>query len=268
VRLVATQTDRVISPFADGINEMRNRRNQSKRKSGNAALDQFAIRSGALERLREKYPSQIDKMLGLVVKANKEVKSRLPTLGFELDGIIYQHGRRQRSSYLKAQKQRRMSLQSARELLKSVTTDLGSLDKDHIQVFYYHLCKENPEFSRTNWLQFMAIVKVSTEVLDLVTEVYSSTFAEPPKKRGRKPLPYGEATADLIDLWERWTNKPVPISKIHGDGIPNDPGHFVNLGMTLIDPKITSSKVVTSINTVLGRRKTTTQQSADFDRSH
>jgi hypothetical protein len=99
--------------------------------------------------------------------------------------------------------------------------------------------------------ELFAEIEFATRVIAACQEAYSSIFKAPVKKRRPRPLPYVDATQELIDLWEQYTHKKVPVSKTYQRQVTTNAAQFIRLGLSLIDPDVSDANVVTAINNAL-----------------
>jgi hypothetical protein len=227
----------------------------------------FAERTGRLQTLRKQFPKIIGEMIDLLIAANKDCENHLHEFAFELDGIAFLYGRRLNSpvynythpdikrhpDYIANQHDRRKKLETAAQALIGIETDLCELDLHHLNAFYSFY--ESPT-GRTKYdgpLDVFAEIQFAARIIAACQEAYSSIFKGLAKKRGRRPLPYVDATQSLINLWERYTGEKVPISKTHQHQVTTRAARFIRLGISLIDPNASDANVVTAINNALSQ---------------
>src|SRR5262249_4530717 len=105
----------------------------------------FAERTGVLQRLQNQFPEVIEKMIELLIAANKDCENHLHEFAFELDGIAYLYGRRLNSpvvnyihpkiemhpDYVANQRKRQEQLEKAALCLNGLAWDLCQLDIHH-----------------------------------------------------------------------------------------------------------------------------------------
>jgi len=227
----------------------------------------FAERTGVLKRLRTQFPKTIEEMIALLTAANNDCKDHLHEFAFEIDGIAHLYGRRLKSpavnyvhpdiemhpDYMENQRERREKLEQATQCLAGLAWDLCQLDLYHLRNF---LSSYKSPTGRTTYdgpMEVIAEIDFATSVIAACQGAYSSIFRESVRKRGRQPLPYVDATRELISLWVRYAGKKVPISKTHEHQVTTHAARFIRLGISLIDPKATEANVVTAINNALSR---------------
>jgi hypothetical protein len=249
-------------------------KNSEKGASKPSTIDQgFAERTGVLQSLRNQFPNVIDKMIQLLIAANEDCENHLHEFAFELDGIAYLYGRRHNSpvikyvhpdtrmhpDYVANQRERQEKLEKAALCLNGLALDLCQLDLYHLRKF---LSSYKTPTGRTKYdgpMEAIGEIDFATRVIAACHEAYSSIAFEAPVKRGRRPLPYVDATRELINLWQRYAGQKVPISKTHENSVTHarqittNAGEFIRLGISLIDPDVTDAKVVTSINNALSK---------------
>jgi hypothetical protein len=227
----------------------------------------FAERTGVLESLRNQAPKVIEEMIELLTTANKDCENHLHEFAFDLYGIACLHGRRFKSpvinythpdipthpDYLANQNERRKKLEEAAQTLTGLTEDLCQLDAYHFQNF---ISLYKTPTGRTKYygpLEVIAEIRTAARVIAACQEAHSSIFKAPIKKRRRPPIPYVDATGELISLWERCTGEKVPVSKTHEHEVATNAARFILLGLSLIDPNVTDAKAVTLINNALSQ---------------
>jgi hypothetical protein len=234
------------------------------KKPREATALEFAERTGVLEKFRNEHSDNFNGMTRLLIAANRSCSLHL--FAFDLDQIIYIHGRRLNSpvympprglafhpDYLSNQKARRETLEQAVRLLTGVVDDLRQLDVFHL-VQLLRTYKSPLGAKNISTSALYAELELARQVIQACHAAHSSIFPAKPKRRGRRSLPHVEAASELIDLWERYTGKKVPISKTHGGKTTNNAAEFVRLGISLIDSNISDANAVTAINNVLSRR--------------
>jgi hypothetical protein len=242
--------------------------NNSKELSKPSTIDAgFAERTGVLQNLRKQFPKVIEEMIKLLVAANKECENHLHEFAFELDGIAYLYGRRLNSpvfnyhhpdieshpDYIANQRDRQEKLEKAVQTLTGLTTDLGQLDVDHLKKFIAAYRTPTGRTKYSGPLELFYEIDLATRIIAACQAAYSSTFRVGPKTKGRKPIPYVDAARELINLWQRYTDKKVPVSKTHQHKVTTKAANFIRLGLSLIDPNATDAKVVTAINNALSK---------------
>jgi hypothetical protein len=227
----------------------------------------FAERTGVLQSLRNQFPKIIEEMIKLLIAANKDCENHLHEFAFEFDGIAYLYGRRLNSPmvnyihpdiemhprYIDNQRERQKKLEQAAQCLAGLTTDLCQLDLYHLRNF---LSSYKTPTGRTKYdgpMEVIAEIDFATRIIAACQGAYSSIFRAPAKKRGRQPVPYVDATRELINLWERYAGKKVPISKTHQHQVTTHAAKFIRLGISIIDPNATEANVVTAINNALSK---------------
>jgi hypothetical protein len=247
-------------------------KNSRKGVSKLSAIDAgFAERTGVLQSLRNQFPKVIDKMIQLLIAANEDCENHIHEFAFELDGIAHLYGRRHNSpvveyvhpnidmhpDYIANQRHRQEKLEKAAECLKGLAADLCQLDLHHLQNF---LSSYKTPTGRTKYdgpMEAIGEIDFATRVIAACNEAYSSIAFEAPVKRGRRPLPFVDATRALINLWQRYAGQKVPISKTHEDPVTHarqvttHAAEFIRLGISLIDPNASEANVVTAINNAI-----------------
>jgi hypothetical protein len=228
----------------------------------------FAERTGVLQSLRNQFPDVIEQMIKLLITANKDCENHLHQFAFELDGIAYLYGRRLNSrvvnysppadierhpDYIANQNARREKLETAVQVLTGLKSDLGQLDVDHLKKFIASYRTPTGRTKYSGPLELFSEIDFATRIIAACQEAYSSTFRVRAKTKGRKPIPYVEPARQLITIWETYTGKKVPISKIHKGKIPTNAGEFIRLGISLIDRDVSAANVVTVINNALSQ---------------
>jgi hypothetical protein len=110
----------------------------------------FAERTGVLQRLRNQFPEVIEKMIELLIVANKDCEKHLHEFAFELDGIAHLYGRKLNSSvikyvhpdirmhpdYVANQRERQEKLEKVALCLNGLSWDLCQLDLYDLRNFY------------------------------------------------------------------------------------------------------------------------------------
>ena len=243
-------------------------KNSKKGVSKLSAIDAgFAERTGVLQSLRNQFPKVIEEMIELLIAANKDCENHLHEFAFELDGIAHLYGRRLNSpvvnyihpdidmhpNYVANQRDRREKLEKAVQALTGLTTDLCQLDLYHLKNF---ISSYKSPTGRTKYygpIELFAEIELAACVIAACQEAYSSIFKASVKKRGRQPLTYVDATRELINLWQRYTGKKVPVSKTHQHQITTNAAEFIRLGISLIFPNASEANVVTAINNALSQ---------------
>jgi hypothetical protein len=243
-------------------------KNSKKRASKLSTIDAgFAERTGVLQSLRNQFPSIIKEMIELLIAANKDCENHLHQFAFELDGIAYLYGRRLNSpvvnyihpdlemhpDYIANQRERREKLEKAVQCLTGLTTDLCQLDLFHLRKFLSFYKTPTGRAKYDGPMEVIAEIDFATRIIAACQEAHSSIFKPPVKKRGRRPLPYVDATRELIKLWERYAGEKVPISKTHQHQVTSHAARFIQLGISLIDPNASEANVVTAINNALSQ---------------
>ena len=230
-------------------------------------------RSGELQRLRDKFPEIIEPMIKLLVDANRDCENHLHEFAFEFSGIGSLYGRRfnsphanisgfkQNTDYLGNQYERREKLAKATQLLAGLMTDVAQLDLYHARKVYTSYLVSTGRTKCGDVSELNTEIQLATHVITACQEAYSAVFKAVPKKRGRQPLPYVEATRELMDLWKRLTGKQVPSSKTdkgsktHKRQITTNAGQFVRLGISIICHGASDANVVTAINNALSQSR-------------
>jgi hypothetical protein len=227
----------------------------------------FAERTGVLQSLQDRFPKIMEEIIELLIAANKDCENHLHEFAFELDGIAFLYGRRLNSpvynyfhpdikrhpDYIANQHDRREKLETAAQALMGIEMDLCELDLHHLDAF---LSSYETPTGRTKYdgpLEVFAEIRFAARIIAACQEAYSSIFKAPVKKRGRRPLPYINATQSLINLWERYTGEKVPISKTHQHQVTTRAARFIRLAILLIDPNASDANVVTAINNALSQ---------------
>jgi hypothetical protein len=227
----------------------------------------FAERTGVLQSLQNQFPDVIKEMIESLIAANENCENHLHEFAFELDGIAYLYGRRLNSptvnyihtdiekhpDYIANQRQRQEKLDKAVECLTGLATDLCQLDLHHLRKFLSSYKTPTGRAKYDGPMEVIAEIDFATRVIAACQEAHSSMFKSPVKKRGRRPLPYVDATRELINLWERYAREKVPISKTHQHRVTSHAARFIQLGISLIDPNATEANVVTAINNALSQ---------------
>lgn len=75
---------------------MKKQKQSSRRRVSHV---EFARRSGVLENLRNRFPSQMDEMIALLVRANNDFNDHIHEFAFDLSGILHIHRRRLNSLF-------------------------------------------------------------------------------------------------------------------------------------------------------------------------
>jgi len=207
-------------------------------------------------------------MSRLLVAANSDCEKHLHDFAFDLYGILYIHGRRLKSplvnsiippvaktppDYIANQRERQEKLEQAAQCLTGLRDDLYQLDLYHLRDFAFFY---NTPTGRTRYdgpQELFAEIDLAARVITACQKAYSSIFKTPAKKRGPRPLPYVDATRELINLWEKYAGNKVPVSKTHQHEVANNPAEFIRLGISLIDPNASDANVVTAINNALSQ---------------
>jgi hypothetical protein len=262
----ARESGRVNSRVDAGLSQMKNsKKGLSKLSTIDAG---FAERTGVLQSLRTQFPKIIEEMIQLLITANEDCENHLHQFAFDLDGIAYLYGRRLNSpfkvfrpppeiethpNYIANQHARLEKLETAVQVLTGLKSDLGQLDADHLKKFISSYRTPTGRTKYSGPLDLFFEIELATVIIAACQVAYSSTFRVRARKKGRPPLPYVEATRQLITLWEKYTGKKVPSSKTHKGQITTNAGEFIRLGISLIDPNVTDAKVVTSINNALSQ---------------
>jgi hypothetical protein len=243
-------------------------KNSKKGVSKLSTIDaSFAERTGVLQSLRNRFPNIIKEMIELLIAANKDCENHLHQFAFELDGIAHLHGRRLNSpvanyihpdiemhpNYIANQRERQEKLEKAVQCLTGLAKDLYQLDLHHLRKFLSSYKTPTGRVKYDGPMDVFAEIDDATSVIAACQEAHSSIFKEPVKKRGRRPLPYVDATRELINLWERYTGEKVPISKTHQHQVTSHAARFIQLGISLIDPNASEANVVTAINNALSQ---------------
>jgi hypothetical protein len=137
--------------------------------------------------------------------------------------------------------------------LTGLKSDLIQLDLDHLKKFIssYETPTGRTKYSGPSELFFE--IELATRIIAACQMAYSATFRVRAGKKGRRPLRHVEATQQLINLWEKYTGKKVPISKTHKGQVKTNAAKFICLGISLIDPNATEANVVTAINNALSQ---------------
>lgn len=228
----------------------------------------FAKKTGVLKRLRNQFPTVIEEMIQLLITANEDCENRLHQFAFDLDGIAYLYGRRLNSpftvfrsppeiethpNYLANQHGRKEKLELAMQLLTGLVEDIRQLDVEHLKKFIQSYKTPTGRTRYSGPSELFYEIEIAKSIIASCQVAYSSTFRVRARKKGRTPLPYVEATRQLITLWEKYTGKKVPSSKTHKGQITTNAGEFIRLGISLIDPNVTDAKAVTSINNALSQ---------------
>jgi hypothetical protein len=225
----------------------------------------FAERTGVLQSLQDQFPNIIKPMIGLLVTANKDCENRLHEFAFELSGVAHLYGRRLNSpavkythpdiemhpNYVANQRDRQKKLDQAALCLTGLTKDLSQLDLYHLQNFMLSYKSPTGRAKYDGPMEVIAEIDFATRIIAACQEAHSSIFKVLVKKRGRQPLPYVDATRELIKLWERYAGGRVPISKTHQHQVTSHAAEFIRLGISLLDPNATEANVVTAINNAL-----------------
>ena len=240
---------------------------RSKKRQGAKIDAVFAERTGVLQSLRKEYPHTIDEMIHLLVATKDENKNRLHEFAFEFDSIAFLHSRRLNSAkfdytrpganehpdYTTNQDDCREKLERATDSLRELGATLRRLDLYHLRHF---MSSYKSPTGRTNFdgpSDMIAEIDLASRIIIACQEAHSTVFKAPIKRRWRRPLRYVDAVRDLIALWEKYTDKEVPISKTHQSKVTTRAAMFIRLGMSLIDPKATDANVVTTINKSLSK---------------
>jgi len=206
-------------------------------------------------------------MIDLLIAANKDCENYLHKFAFDLDGIAYLYGRRLNSpvvkyvhpaiemhpNYTANQLERQEKLKQAALCLTGLTKDLCQLDLYHLQNFMLSYKSPTGRVKYDGPMEVIAEIDLAARIIAACQEAHSSIFKEPVKKRGRQPVPYVDATRELINLWQRYTGQKVPISKTHQHQVTTRAAEFIRLGISLIDPNASEANVVTAINNALSQ---------------
>ncbi len=147
------------------------------------------------------------------------------------------------------------------EKLPKLNERLECLDVQQIEIMselFRHLA---PNFARLPWADILDRIEEHTKLLQVlsVALAISTGTTIRPSGRGRKRLPYAEAAFDLLQLWERYTDKMMKSPKgVAMAGIDKKSGRwqieaeqtsteFMRLALKMINPRVKLSEVMTSI---------------------
>jgi hypothetical protein len=225
----------------------------------------LAERTGVLGSLRNRIPNILDEMIDLLTNANKDCENHLHQFAFDLSSIVHLYGRRFRSravnyahpdvpthpDYIANQIRRREKLEIAVQALTGLKSDLGELDVEHLEKFIAAYRTPTGRTTYSGPLELFYEIDLATRIIMACQAAHSSTFGVTPKMKGRKPVPYVGAARELINLWETYTGKKVPVSKTHQHNVTNKAAKFICLGISIIDSEVTDANVVTAINNAL-----------------
>jgi hypothetical protein len=231
----------------------------------------FAERTGVLQRLRNQFPEVIEKMIELLIVANKDCEKHLHEFAFELDGIAHLYGRKLNSSvikyvhpdirmhpdYVANQRERQEKLEKVALCLNGLSWDLCQLDLYDLRKFLSSYKTPTGRAKYDGPMEVIGEIDFATRVIAACQAAYSSIAFKAPVKRGRRPLPYVDATRELINLWQRYAGQKVPISKTHENSVTHEKqvtthaAEFIRLGISLIDPNASKANAVTAINNAI-----------------
>lgn len=152
--------------------------------------------------------------------------------------------------YFGNQQDRRDKLEKVTALLSDLTNDIFQLDVYKLLTFaeFYKSPTGAKVTKSSGFGDLYQEIQLACETIKACQVAYSSTFPKRQIRRGRRPLPYVEATRELISLWQKYAGTKVPISKTHQHEIITNEGRFIKLGLMMINPNISDANVITSIN--------------------
>jgi hypothetical protein len=180
----------------------------------------FAERTGVLRSLRNQFPEIIEKMIELLIAANKDCENHLHEFAFELNGIAHLYGRRLNSpivnyihpqikthpDYTANQLERQEKLEKAALYLTGLTWDLCQLDIYHLQNFFLSYSTH----TRREYDGLMEVIEeidLAARIIAACQEAYSSIFKVPVKKERSSTNPvcrcYARANKSLGEIYRR-----------------------------------------------------------------
>jgi hypothetical protein len=211
----------------------------------------------------DEHPKEFQKLKSLVV--DHAIAFDEEALRYELGDIVYSYSRRHRGSdYAANIALVEKHAAAAASALSQAHKALLGIDGNHIRLFNWMIATVVPELAQD--LQFPKLINetellaIKAESIGFTARIISSPEAKP-DGRSRPTLPYQAPTADLIELWEELTGKPVVTPKGTAKGSKGErealqpSTEFVRLALKMIDPKVTAANAITSIKKALSARK-------------
>jgi hypothetical protein len=225
------------------------------------------FRAAVYPELEKKYTKQLHELFKCCFGGRTIDQTDRNNFLWEFDEIVGPYKKRLADpEYFGRMSRCQMSLARANELLQDSIDKLAEIDANHLLLMLKVFDEAVPtsvqnaiagQKGELGWMDMRLILK-RAQLLSGALSVCLMAAGAPElleqKRRGHPSLPYMWATFELINFFESWSDREVPFAKtipkkeVSGGQLDHPACQFIYIALSLIDPKVTPAKAVTSIN--------------------